>query len=48
MYLSNIISIISSSNKTEDISATFALIFVIVWGGGALVTINSQLLGAKM
>ena len=48
MHFNYVKSIISSSNRTEDISATFALIFTIVWGGGSLVTINSQLLGAKM
>ena len=39
---------LSNSKDTEDMSKTFVLVFVLMWVGGVVITINTILLGAHM
>ena len=41
-------SFLSSSKDTEEMSETFCLVFILMWVGGTVVTINAILLGSKM
>jgi hypothetical protein len=36
------------SISSNDVETIFAIIFVIVWAGAFIVTLNAQLLGGKM
>jgi len=38
----------SANRNPDEMSQTFCLVFVIMWLGGSIVTINSLLLGSKM
>ena len=38
----------SLSKSTEEMSKTFCLVFLIMWLGGTIVTVNSILLGSKI
>lgn len=38
----------SESKNNDEMSQTFVIVFVIMWIGGTVVTINSILLGAKV
>jgi len=38
----------SESKSSDDMSKTFVIVFVIMWIGGTVVTVNSILLGAKV
>ena len=50
LLLALTLSISSSPDQSLEESATmvFALVFVIVWAGAAVITLNAQLLGAPM
>ena len=39
---------LSNSKNTEEMSKTFVLVFVLMWVGGVIVTINTILLGAHV
>ena len=39
---------LSNSKDTEEMSKTFVLVFVLMWVGGVVITINTILLGAHM
>ena len=39
---------LSNSKNTEEMSKTFVLVFVLMWVGGVVITINTILLGAPM
>jgi len=39
---------LSNSKDTEEMSKTFVLVFVLMWIGGIIITINTILLGAHM
>ena len=39
---------LSNSKNTEEMSKTFVLVFVLMWVGGVVITINTILLGAHM
>ena len=39
---------LSNSKDTEEMSKTFVLVFVLMWIGGVVITINTILLGAHM
>ena len=39
---------LSNSKNTEEMSKTFVLVFVLMWVGGVVVTINTILLGAHV
>ena len=39
---------LSQSKDTEEMSQTFVLVFVLMWVGGVIVTVNTILLGAHM
>lgn len=41
-------SFMSASKDTQEMSRTFVLVFVIMWLGGVVITINGILLGAKI
>ena len=41
-------SFLSNSKDTEEMSKTFVLVFVLMWVGGVVITINTILLGAHM
>jgi hypothetical protein len=38
----------SDSKDEQEMSETFCLVFIIMWLGGSVITLNSILLGAKM
>jgi hypothetical protein len=38
----------SDSKNEDEMSETFCLVFMIMWLGGSIVTLNSILLGAKV
>ena len=39
---------LSNSKNTEEMSKTFVLVFVLMWVGGVVVTVNTILLGAHV
>ena len=39
---------LSQSKDTEEMSQTFVLVFVLMWVGGVVVTVNTILLGSHM
>ena len=39
---------LSQTKDTEEMSETFILVFVLMWVGGVIITINTILLGAHM
>lgn len=43
-----VFSFMSDSKDEEEMSKTFCLVFIIMWLGGSIITLNSILLGAKM
>jgi hypothetical protein len=48
LLLCMILSIVLSVNAPGQSETVFAQVFVIVWGGAAVVTLNGQLLGGKV
>jgi len=48
LMLCMFLSIILSLNAADQASFVFAMVFVIVWGGAAVVTLNAQLLGGDV
>lgn len=40
--------VLSSGTNTEDKTLLFEIVFVIVWAGAAIISVNGQLLGGKI
>lgn len=48
LLIRSLFSFISESNDTEEMSWTFCLVFMLMWIGGSVVTVNAILLGANV
>lgn len=47
-FLCMCLAVILSFNAHDEASVVFSVIFVIVWVGAAVITVNGQLLGGRL
>lgn len=47
-FLCMSLAVLLSANAHDEASVVFSVIFVIVWVGAAVITVNGQLLGGRL